>query len=243
MNFFTPSMPCKLVMKVIFTQIIFNRDRYMKTYTIHKIAANSLNANGKVDHPLWAKADVLTDFLSPWEVVPSVGMEFRALHDGVNLYVSYKVKDGSLYIDKTDNSKKSVDNSDRVELFLRADDRLDPYYCLEIDPMARLQDFKAHPNRQFDFDWNWPKADLQISSNIQPTAFSVEVVISIASLEKLGLLQKDGRLEAGIYRAKYNLRANGQYAPTWMTWVDPQTATPNFHIASSFGELLFKDFY
>lgn len=214
----------------------------MKTYKVNKVEVNCLKINGKADHPLWDKAVVLNDFNSPWQIEEVENIEFRALHDGQNLFVSYRVQDRSLHIDKTDNSKKSVDNSDRVELFLRSDKNLDPYYCLEIDPMARVQDFIARPNRQFDFTWNWPKEDIVVKSHITDTYFTVEIVLSISSLNKFQLLQNDGYIEAGIYRAKYNQQSNGDFEPTWITWVDPQTETPDFHIASSFGKLKLEHF-
>ncbi len=209
----------------------------MKTYKVSKIDLSHMVINGKADHPLWEKADVLNDFSSPWHVEDVEDIEFRAIHDGEHLFVSYKVTDSSLHIDSTDDSKKSVDNSDRVELFLRSNKLLDPYYCLEIDPLARVQDFIARPNRQFDYTWNWPKEDITINSDITATYFTVEVAISISSLKKFELLQKDGTIEAGIYRAKYNQQSNGQFEPTWITWIDPKTESPNFHIASSFGKL------
>lgn len=214
----------------------------MKIYKVNRIDVNKMNINGKANHPLWDKAIVLKDFSSPWHFEAIEDIEFRALHDGESLFVSYKVNDGSLHIDTKDNSKSSVDNSDRVELFLRSDKHLDPYYCLEIDPLARIQDFIARPNRQFDFTWNWPNEDISVKSHITPTVFSVEVAISIASLKKLNLIQKAGDIEAGIYRAKYSQQPNGEFEPTWITWVDPQTETPNFHTASSFGTLKLENF-
>lgn len=214
----------------------------MKIYKVNKIDADQLIVNGKVNHPLWDKANVLKDFVSPWNVEAVNPIEFRALYDTKNLFVSYRVMDTSLHIDRTDDSKKSIDKSDRVELFLRSDARLDPYYCLEIDALARVQDFIAYPNRQFDFTWNWPKEDIIIKSDITTAYFCVEVAISMASLKKLGLLQKDGVIEAGIYRAKYNQQSDGQFEPTWITWIDPQTESPNFHTASSFGKLRLENF-
>lgn len=214
----------------------------MKTYNVNVIDANHMEINGKVSHPLWEKAEVLKDFSSPWNSEEVESIEFRALHDGTYLFVSYKVKDGSLHIDRTDDSKKSIDNSDRVELFLRSDKQLDPYYCLEIDPLARLQDFMARPNREFDYLWDWPKKDIAIKSHITSTSFSVEMAISIDALKRFSLIQNDGHIEAGIYRAKYNQQQNGQFKPTWITWVNPQTETPNFHTASSFGKLKLENF-
>lgn len=214
----------------------------MKIYKVNKVDINHLSINGRVNHPLWEKAVILNDFSSPWHFESVEDIEFRAIHDGETLFVSYKVSDTHLHIDTTDDTKKSINNSDRVELFLRSDKHLDPYYCLEIDPLARVQDFIARPNREFDFSWGWPKEAIEIRSYITETFFSVEVAISMESLNQFKLIQKDGSIEAGIYRAKYNQQQNGQFAPTWITWVDPQTDTPDFHIASSFGKLKLDNY-
>ena len=213
----------------------------MKTYKVNKVDASHMSINGKGDHPLWDKAAVLNDFSSPWHVEAVEDIEFRALHDGENLFVFYKVNDTSLHIDSRDDSKKSVDNSDRVELFLRSDKKLDPYYCLEIDPLARVQDFIARPNKQFDYLWNWPKDEISIKSYVTAGGFSVEIALTMVSLKNFNLIQKN-IIEAGIYRAKYSQQPNGQFEPTWITWVDPKTETPNFHIASSFGKLKLENF-
>lgn len=214
----------------------------MEIYKVNKIDDQELIITGKGQHPLWQEAVVLDRFLSPWHPVSGVDFEFRALYDSQNLYVSFQVPDDSLYLDKTDNSKKSVDNSDRVELFLRSDKRLDPYYCLEIDPLARVQDFRAYPNRQFDKAWNWPKKDITVKSYINSTGFCVELALRLASLKTMGLLHLDGTIEAGIYRAKYHQQPDGHYKPTWITWIDPHTEFPDFHTASSFGILQLDRF-
>jgi hypothetical protein len=111
---------------------------------------------------------------------------------------------------------------------------MDPYYCLEIDPTARIMDFMAKPNRNFNFNWNWPSNEIEVKSTIKENYFIVEGAISIKSLNELGLL-KQNKIETGVYRAKYNRQKQGGYEPTWITWINPKTETPNFHIASSFG--------
>jgi hypothetical protein len=107
---------------------------------------------------------------------------------------------------------------------------------LEIDPASRIMDFKARPNKQFDFNWNWPSDDIKVKSAMESNCFTVEIAISLVSLTKLGLI-KDDKIEAGIYRAKYNKQEDGNYEPTWITWVNPNTESPNFHTPSSFGVL------
>lgn len=208
----------------------------LKKYTVKQIAHKQLAITGKGDHPLWNKANKLLDFSSPWDSEKIKPIAFKALCDSETLFFCFKVEDAEVHIDTTDNTIRSINESDRVELFFRTDESLNPYYCLEIDPASRIMDFKAHPNKQFDFNWNWPSDDIKVKSAIESNYFTVEIAISLASLTKLGLL-KDGKIETGIYRAKYNKQNDDSYEPTWITWVNPNTESPNFHTPSSFGIL------
>lgn len=209
----------------------------MKKYIVNHVPANKLTITGKADDQLWKIAKKLADFGSPWRALHDTKTEFRALWDDGNLYFMFKVFDTNIHIDKKNSGNESINVSDRVELFFRQDDSLDPYYCLEIDPTPRIMDFKAFPNRVFDFDWNWPENHLTVKSHRAADGFIVEGKISLASLEKLNLIHNH-TIETGIYRAKYVKVDESTHDPIWITWVDPKTETPDFHIASSFGVLI-----
>jgi hypothetical protein len=186
---------------------------------------------------LWEKANCLTDFSSPWKKDSISKIEFRAMWDLENFYFNFRVFDTEIYIDKKDDSLESIGNSDRVELFFRTNESLNPYYCLEIDTKGRIMDFKAYPNKDFDFSWKWSKDDIEVKTSKDEISFTVEGRISIQSLNDLSLIQNN-TIEAGVFRAKFSLVENLQYEPTWISWVDPNTETPNFHIASSFGKFV-----
>lgn len=208
----------------------------MKEYKVSKIEDKQLIVNGKGDNSLWNKASLLGDFVSPWDNEAIKKIEFKSLWDSENLYFFFKVLDSEIHIDKKDNSIESIGNSDRVELFFRKDASLNPYYCLEIDPTPRIMDFKAKHHRNFDFGWDWPKNDINVKSEISSEYFTVEGVISLASLKELGLLQNN-KIETGIYRAKFNEQDDASFEPTWISWVNPNTEAPEFHTSTSFGEL------
>jgi len=192
-----------------------------------------------MDPVFWEKANCLTDFTSPWNNDPVLKIVFRALWDLDYLYFNFQVFDSEVYIDRKDNSTDSICNSDRVELFFRKNEKLSPYYCLEMDVDARILDFEAYPNWNFDYNWRWPEKQLEIQSVKGQNSFTVAGSISIASLKELDLIQGN-IIEAGVYRAKFSKDENGNYEPTWITWIDPNTAEPNFHIASSFGKFILK---
>jgi len=208
----------------------------MKNYNVNRIEKNILQINGLGDNPFWNNAEILTDFISPWSDLKPEKMEFRALWDTEHFFFCYTVYDTNIHIDRQDDSVDSIGESDRVEIFFRTDAGLNPYYCLEIDPSPRIMDFKASPKKKFDFDWNWPNNDLIVKSTIKEDRFIVEIAITIQSLKNFDLI-KDNSIEAGIYRAKYTKQENNLFEPTWISWVNPNTETPNFHVPDSFGNL------
>jgi hypothetical protein len=209
----------------------------VKEYQVVLVDKKQQNADGFLESLLWEKANCLTDFCSPWEEEAFSKMEFRALWDLENLFFKFRVFDTDLYIDKKDDSIDSIGNSDRVELFFRTDKELSPYYCLEMDTAARLMDFKAYPDKNFDFDWKWPKEDLELKASQDAVSYSVEGRISLKSLQSLNLVHNNS-IETGVFRAKFSPDEHQEYQPTWMPWVNPNTETPNFHIASSFGKFI-----
>lgn len=215
-------------------------EKFSKCYLVKALGANELILTGRGSDKQWEQANVLSDFTSPWDSEEIKKIEFRALWNQEKIFFCFQVADSKVYIDPSEDQLDSINNSDRVELFFRKDERLDPYYCLEIDPMARVMDFKARPNKEFAFNWNWPQKDIEVSTSVESDCFTVEIALSLSSLSDLGLLQ-DGKIEAGIYRAKYNEKDDGRLEPTWISWVDPKTQHPNFHIASSFGLLKLED--
>lgn len=208
----------------------------MKTFQVNKVPENILKVTGKGDDVLWENANALTDFVSAWDKEPVKKIEFKALWDASNLFFYFKVYDNNVHVDKTDDTVLSIGESDRVELFFRTDAALNPYYCLEIDPTPRIMDFIARPNKDFDFNWNWPKQDITVKSHVSENYFTVEGAISIKSLKDFKLIKNNG-IETGIFRAKYNEQNDKSFEPTWISWVDPNTETPNFHTPTSFGLL------
>lgn len=211
-----------------------------KEYKVNLVEKKQLTISGNGDDKLWNNAIILTDFYSPWSTEKTKKIEFRALWDKENLFFNFTVFDAEIHIEKQDNSIKSIGKSDRVELFFRSNSLLSPYYCLEIDPSARIMDFKAYPDRNFDFEWNWPKNNIIVKSKLKTNAFTVEGAISISSLKALHLI-KNNQMEVGIFRAKYSKTKSGDFEPTWITWINPNTTTPNFHVASSFGRLILDE--
>ena len=212
----------------------------MKTYKVNSIQKKEIILSGKGNHSIWDDANSLTDFSSPWDKEPIKKIEFKAVHNSEKIFFQFKVFDNQVHTHPSEDQNDSINNSDRVELFFRSDASLNPYYCLEIDPLARIMDFKAKPNKEFDFNWNWPMQDIEVKSTIESNYFIVEIAITLQSLKDLNLL-KNGQIEIGIYRAKYKQQKDNTFQPTWVTWVNPKTETPNFHTPTSFGLLVLEN--
>ncbi|WP_160143450.1 carbohydrate-binding family 9-like protein [Chryseolinea soli] len=189
------------------------------------------------DSASWAQANALEDFVFPWEPgKPPAAITFRALHDDQGLYWQFRVQDRDIktYVNK--NEKSEVLHGDRVEIFLCTDTTLSTYYGLEIDALARVYDYRASYYRKFDSHWQWPSGQLRASARQDEDGYVVTGRISLQSLADLGLLA-NGMLHCGLYRGRCMEIDLEKEAMQWISWVTPASATPDFHIPSSFGIL------
>ena len=211
-----------------------------KTYRVKKIKAVELVITGKGDSPLWENAIELKDFIYPWEKETPPLTSFKALHSKNWLYLLYKVKDDHINVLVETNEKSEVISSDRVEIFFRKDEHMLPYYGLEMDPNGRVFDYLAEYHRKFTSTWSWPAGELIIKANKVIDGYTVEVAISKKSLKQLELI-KGNRIEAGLYRGNCVEITEDDSKIKWISWVRPDSPTPNFHIPSSFGVLMLEN--
>ncbi|NNE91412.1 MAG: carbohydrate-binding family 9-like protein [Verrucomicrobiales bacterium] len=179
----------------------------------------------------FSKADCLSDFTFPWIDRAPPNTEFRAVHDGGTLYFQFEVEDEDLVLGEP------ID-SDRVEIFIAIDEALDPYYGFEMDPQGGVLDYRAKFHREFDFDWTLP--EWKTDGEIFEGGYRLTGSVPLSVLENLGCLQS-GRMMAGAYRAEFSHGANGEILEDWMSWIDPLTKTPDFHVPNSFGTFVFED--
>jgi len=190
----------------------------------------------KIKHSLdWKEASVLTDFGYPWSVQPPPVMSFRALWDDVHFYFRFDVETTNALSYVRNNHKMEVVDSDRVEIFFRRDAKLDTYYCLELDSLGRILDYKATFYRKFDYIWNWPGINqLQIQSKFTNSGYQVQGSITLASLSQLNLLN-NCELQAGLFRGECLKIRDPQSTFAWISWIKPESDRPDFHIPSVFG--------
>jgi hypothetical protein len=56
----------------------------------------------------------------------------------------------------------------------------------------------------------------------------------------LSELMQDSVLYFGTYRAEFTA-SDGTVAENWLTWQNPSTSEPDFHVPESLGKLYFPD--
>ena len=187
----------------------------------------------------WKTAKCLDQFVRPWNLgAPVPRTEFRAVTHDETFAFRFDVTDNALVLAEGETEPDRVLGSDRAELFLSTTPELSTYYCLEIDPRGNLLDYRAEHYRQMD--WSWSMPELSIDTEITRDGYRVEGRIPMPVLEQLGVIQADGSLIAGVFRANFSLSPTGETLQDWMPWIDPKTDTPDFHVPEAFGRLILE---
>lgn len=204
---------------------------------------HSISLGGQGQDDTWRLADVLTDFAFPWNARAPPATEFRALWDALKFYFRFDVTDSDVVLGDGANAMQKVIGSDRAEIFFSAGVELDPYYALEIDPRGEVLDYEARFYRQMNRQWTCE--GLEVASRITGEGYVVEGQLPLATFRRLGCLHQDAtgeHLIAGLYRAEFSspTQAGEPVIEDWMSWVDPQVATPDFHVPTSFGMIRFS---
>lgn len=186
----------------------------------------------------WMQEPFLTGFVAPWNGMKKDQTEVSLFHDNKNLYFLFRVKDNQL-VYGTEEGESSVNYSDRVELFFCKDQELETYYCAEIDPKAKVLDYKARFYRKFDFGWDFDR--LLTAATIQKDGYTVEGSLSLDWLRENGILSSDGEFFLGLYRGDASDPTNEETI-VWLTWNIPEAKEPDFHIPSSLSKVRLQAF-
>ena len=199
----------------------------MNTYSVHYSPSLDLDI-----------ASVLEDFSFPWLDRPCPVTSFRAVWNEERLRFRFDVEDDDLVLDETGEPHAAALGSDRVELFFATSaDLSTPYYGAEMEPRGSVYDYQAIYHRKFDDSWSF--GGLEFAGEILEGGYLVEGTITLESLRELGCL-KGSEMIAGVYRAEFSHGPDG-VVQDWISWIDPQVTTPDFHVPSSFGKFLFVD--
>ena len=206
----------------------------MKTiYQVQKIRKAFFGRKKMNQDSFWSKSRALTTFIFPWNDEAPPATIFRALHDTKYFYFRFDVIDTDILVSRASNDKMSVLDSDRVEIFFRSDEKMKPYYGIEIDPLGRVLDYKADFYRKFDYTWRWN--GITVRAGYTLNGYRVWGCLPVESLINLGLI-KENKLQVGLFRGKCFSDPAGEISFKWISWVKPDSETPDFHISSAFGE-------
>lgn len=180
---------------------------------------------------------VFSAFVFPWSDKPAPRTVFRALTEAGRLHFRFDVSDDDIVVSPEWQGKSTVNREDRVELFFAKDPTLSDYWCLEIDPLGRVHDYRARYYRHFDPTWDC--AGLVSEGRLVKGGYEVEASLPLATLtDLLGRVVEPGsELLIGIYRAEFYGHAaatHGEADDNWLCWVRPETDHPDFHVPSSF---------
>lgn len=182
----------------------------------------------------WEQAEVLTDFIYPWEKETPPKTDFRALWNDDALYFRFIVDDNDIQLGDNPDKDQAVLDSDRVELFFATSPELKPYYTAEMDPQGRTFDAKANFYREVDPSWNWET--LKTVGKITPEGYILTGKIDLNELTQLGLWQDTDQkiLMCAILRGEFSAGEPKQVRK-WISWIKPDSVKPDFHIPSAFG--------
>lgn len=182
----------------------------------------------------WSTAACLSDFSFPWQDTRPPATEFRALHSAERLHFRFDCVDHDLVLGAGVTAKERVLGSDRVELFFTPDLELNPYFCLEMEPRGDVYAYRARTYRKFEDDFAFE--GLELTASIDLNRYAVEGSLPLATLRDLGALKAGAReLLVGVYRAEFSHLPSGGVHFGWLSWLQPITEKPDFHVPSSFG--------
>jgi len=200
----------------------------MKRYSVHRLPQSTHAVED------WSIATCLDEFQFPWEDTRPPRTEFRALWDDDHLHFRFDCVDEDLVLGAGGTLKERVLGSDRVEIFLTPDLNLSPYYAFEMSPRGETLAYSAKFYRQCDWDWNCP--ELSLKAEIESPHYYVQGSLPLSTLRALNIL-KSGACEfyAGVYRGEFSHKPDGGIHSGWMSWVNPGTKKPDFHVPGSFG--------
>jgi len=227
-----------------------------QTYRVQWVPAANVVLDGRGDEPVWSNAAVEKGFVFPWKQAPAPATEFRALCDETHFYFTFRVHDDDVVtLDRLRDEEDEV-FEDRVEMYFGRDEEMKDYFCLEVDSRGRVFDYRSSYPRQFDPKWNLK--GLKTGATALPRGYELEGRIPLKAFSALGFpaWRPGVKIRCGLYRAEFSHDRSGrpveQQASAhnlgrqvegpppieeWLSWVDPKTKEPDFHVPSSMGWL------
>ena len=225
-----------------------------QTYRVQWVPGANIVLDGWADEPVWSNAVVEKGFVFPWKQAPAPATEFRALCDETNLYFTFQVRDDDVVALERLRDKQDEVFEDRVEMYFGRDEQMKDYFCLEVDSKGRAFDYRGSYPRHLDPSWKFE--GLETKATALPDGYEVEGRIPLKIFVALGFpaLRPGVKIRCGLYRAEFSHDRSGRAVEQkasvhnmgrrvegpppieeWLSWVDPKTKEPDFHVPSSMG--------
>jgi uncharacterized membrane-anchored protein len=238
-----------------------------RSYRVQYVPNATVKLDGSLSEPAWQRANVERDFVFPWKKAEVPPTEFMAFYDDQFFYFAFRAVDADIVtLDKL-RDKRDVVFEDRVEIFVSRDNEMKDYYCLEMDPRGRTFDYQMAYYRKMDEKWRCE--GLETVGVKTDNGYIVEGRMPLTTLAKMGNRElrspaerhplEGAKLLCGLYRAEFSHDPNGKPAAPekslhhgdrsapgippieeWISWIDPKTPEPDFHVPSSLGHLEFQ---
>jgi len=244
----------------LFEDDFFPRRLSETTYPARRLERAAITVDGQAEEPQWAEAAVERNFAFPWKTIDAPTTEFRAVCDASHLYFTFRVRDEDVVVMEALRDEEDAVFEDQVELYFAPDDRMHNYFAVEIDSRGRAFDYRGAYYRQLDPRWNWP--GLETAASTLKDGYVVEGRIPLASFSEMGFpkLQPGAKIRCGLYRAEFSHDHSGRPVvmketihnrgrrldgpppiEAWISWIDPKTEEPDFHVPTSLGLLEIVD--
>jgi len=211
-----------------------------KTYRIQTMEGKAMEVDGVDNEEAWRNIRQDKGFSWPWKKGQAPPTSFRAFCSAEFVFFFFDVTDRDV-VTIRGPEEKTVAGGDRVELFFSVDREMKKYYCLEIDAFGKVLDYQASFYRNFDESWDLP--GLRASGRRTPSGYTVEAAIPVEWFRESGIcnMQPGSRIIAGIYRGEFSRSQTDAIEQSWISWQDPGTEKPDFHIPSSLGIFVVDD--
>ena len=227
-----------------------------QTYRVQWVPGANIVLDGRADEPVWSNAVLEKRFAFPWKQAPAPATEFRALCDETHFYFTFRAHDEDIVALERLRDEEDAVFEDRVEVYFGRDEQMKDYFCLEVDSRGRVFDYRASYPRQFEPKWNFEGVEAKATA--LPQGYELECRIPVKTFMALGFpaLRPGEKIRCGLYRAEFSHDRSGRPVEQrasahnlgrrvegpppleeWLSWVDPKTKEPDFHVPSSMGWL------
>ncbi len=204
-------------------------------YSVNLIEDGAIVLDGKAEEKEWKTAPSISSFMNPWNKDVNPETALMLLKDSEFLYFYFDAKDEEIVIHVDFSKERDVEKEDRVELFLSKDAKMSTYYCFETDALGRTLSYEANHYRKLRFDWDVPEG-YRVKSRRYEGGYAIEGAIPLSFIISLAN-QKE--LYFGAYRAEFSM-VNDSIVENWLTWINPNTPFPDFHVPATLGKLYWK---